>query len=98
MDILNWIEKWYQSNCDTDWEHVYGIKINTLDNPGWMISIDLAETPLTGKIMETVDIDNGDKDWIVCRVNNDIYEGFGDPLKLGEILKIFKKWAEAQRN
>jgi len=95
LNILNWIEKWYHSNCDTDWEHVYGIKISTLDNPGWMISIDLADTPLIGKIMESVDINNGDDDWIVCRVNNDIYEGFGDPFKFEEILKIFKKWVEA---
>lgn len=33
MDILKWLENWYSSNCDGDWEHLYGITIRTLDNP-----------------------------------------------------------------
>jgi len=95
MSVLKWIEKWYQSNCGADWEHVYGVKIETLDNPGWKVSIDLADTPLKGKVFEKVDVDNGD-DWIMCRAVNDIFDGAGDPFKLEEILKIFKEWAESQ--
>ena len=97
MSILNWLEKWYQSNCDTNWEHVYGVKIDTLDNPGWGVKINLSDTPLGGKEFKEIYINNGDNDWINCRISNNVYEGAGDPFKLEEILKIFKEWVEAQR-
>ena len=47
-NIINWIEDWFLSFCDKDWEHEYGISIETMDNPGWHIKIDLIDTPLEG--------------------------------------------------
>jgi hypothetical protein len=41
---LEFLQDWYSSNCDGDWEHSFGIKIETLDNPGWAITIDLENT------------------------------------------------------
>ncbi|MFK0239099.1 Imm53 family immunity protein, partial [Streptomyces vinaceus] len=32
-----------------DWEHEWGVKIATLDNPGWTVEIDLEETDLEGR-------------------------------------------------
>jgi hypothetical protein len=40
--MLQWLQEWYLEQCDREWEHEYGIKIGTLDNPGWTITIDLA--------------------------------------------------------
>ena len=40
-NLIHWIEKWYKGNCNGDWEHSYGITIETLDNPGWDFTIDL---------------------------------------------------------
>jgi hypothetical protein len=94
MSTLEWLEKWYQSNCDSAWEHVYGIKIETIDNPGWLIEINLADTSLEGKVFNDIIIDNGENDWITCRVDKNIYEGFGDPFKFEKILKVFKEWVE----
>ena len=42
MDILQWLQTWFAQNCVDDWQHFYGIKIETLDNPGWHIDIDLS--------------------------------------------------------
>ena len=47
--MINWLENWYSSQCDGSWEHFYGIKIETLDNPGWAVEIDLCETELINK-------------------------------------------------
>jgi hypothetical protein len=94
VSILGWIEKWYKSNCDSGRAHNYGIKVESIDNPGWYIKIDLADTPLKGKEFQKVDVDNGEDDWIMCRVVNDIFDGAGDPFKLEEILKVFKEWVE----
>ena len=38
MDIAG-LEDWYADLCNGDWEHTGGIKIETLDNPGWCITV-----------------------------------------------------------
>jgi hypothetical protein len=45
-ETIDRIQDWYKINCNGDWEHSYGYKIETLDNPGWAIKIDLSETSL----------------------------------------------------
>lgn len=32
--LLYRLQQWYHSMCDGDWEHCYGVKIETSDNPG----------------------------------------------------------------
>ena len=41
MDELQLLQEWYVAQCDGDWEHSYGVKIDTLDNPGWSLKVDL---------------------------------------------------------
>ena len=95
MDILNWLMKWYQSNCDGYWEHLYGINIETLDNPGWSVDINLNDTTFENKIFNSIKYHKSDNDWIICRVENSIFKGGGDSSKLEEIFKIFKSWIES---
>jgi hypothetical protein len=33
-DLLEWLMRWYAAHCDGEWEHTYGVVIDTLDNPG----------------------------------------------------------------
>lgn len=93
MEVLKWLEKWYLSNCDGDWEHGYGIRIETLDNPGWAVRINLEDTLLEDKPFENVDYERTDKDWVHCKLKDGWYEGFGGACNLEEILNIFKLWA-----
>jgi hypothetical protein len=44
MENTAWLAEWYIKNCNGDWEHQYGVKIETLDNPGWHVEIDLIGT------------------------------------------------------
>lgn len=39
--LIDRLEDWYQSNCDGDWEHGFGVTIESLDNPGWSLTADL---------------------------------------------------------
>ncbi|MFE4959105.1 Imm53 family immunity protein [Streptomyces sp. NPDC056653] len=32
--LLDWLQNRYAQQCDGDWEHEWGVKIATLDNPG----------------------------------------------------------------
>ncbi len=47
-----WLLKWYCKHCNGDWEHGTGIHIDTLDNPGWSIKINLEDTELEDKIFK----------------------------------------------
>jgi hypothetical protein len=96
MDTLRSIQDWYKSNCDENWEHDYGVKIDTLDNPGWSVAIDLLGTNLDGKIIEEVNCEVSANDWHVYKTENDQFIGYGDPTKLDYFLKVFIEWAKSQ--
>ncbi|MBE6060899.1 MAG: rhodanese-related sulfurtransferase [Clostridium sulfidigenes] len=93
MNMIAWLSEWYKSNCDGDWEHYYGIKIDTIDNPGWKVDIDLVDTYLEDVQFNTVQIYVDDFNWIHCSVVDGIFRGRGSTDKLEEILKIFRQWA-----
>ena len=44
-DVLGQFQAWYLERCNDEWEHSYGVNITTLDNPGWTVDVDLADTP-----------------------------------------------------
>lgn len=94
MELLKWLQEWYKQNCDGDWEHMYGVKIYNVDNPGWAVDIELSGTKLENKEFEKIKYDYGDNDWLICLVKEGIFQGNGDSEKLLKILTIFKNWAE----
>lgn len=94
MEILKWLQEWYKLNCDGNWEHMFGIKIYNVDNPGWSIEIDLADTDLEEKPFKDIEYDNSNVDWMFCYVKEEKFYGSGGPDKLIEIIEIFKSWAE----
>ena len=95
MEELRALQQWYLSQCNQDWEHMYGIKIDTLDNPGWTLKVDLRETELEGVAFETVSRgDSEDEaDWIFCKVEEDQFYGAGGALNLTELIQVFLGWA-----
>ena len=92
-----WLQNWYDSHCDQDWEHTYGIEIKTLDNPGWVVIIDIAETELEDYEFTEVTIERSDQDWINCVLKNNKFQGVGGSLNLLEILDIFREWVESKK-
>lgn len=90
---LQEIQNWYRSQCDGNWEHNFGVKISTLDNPGWRIEFDLGETNLVDKIFKTIDIERNEKDWFRCWTDKNKFEGAGGPENLEEMLVIFLSFA-----
>lgn len=94
MDILKWIENWYLENCDGDWEHTYGVKIVTSDNPGWIVEIDFSETTLKVENIPYKLFEVSDTNWYGYSINNSVFKGVGDPQKLEFLLSLFKEIAE----
>src|SRR5687768_5199637 len=99
VDILQSIQEWYTEQCDGDWEHSYGIVIETLDNPGWLVKVDLTDTALNTrpftKVADNVDEDGWQKGgrWMQCYVKDGVWHGAGDETKLATILGQFLSWA-----
>ena len=93
MNSLSWLQRWYERQCDGTWEHAYGIKIETLDNPGWHVQINLVGTPHDSAVRETA-ADNSETDWLRCSIQNRLFNGYGDPGKLEKIIEVFRGWVE----
>jgi hypothetical protein len=93
MNPVHFLESWYLAQANGEWEHSRGITIETLDNPGWMITIDLIETPLHNITMPAVREERTPRDWLICEVDNNQFRGQGDPQKLYRILELFQNWA-----
>jgi hypothetical protein len=58
------ISTWYYDHCNGDWEHEYGVRISTLDNPGWCIEIDLQGTELEGKRISRSVVSGASDSWL----------------------------------
>ena len=97
MNSFDWFQRWFESHCDGDWEHGEGIKLQSLDNPGWMLTVDLDDTDLEDRPFQRVQCDRSESDWIHCWVEDGRFEGRCGPLNLGSVLESFRVWAEAQR-
>lgn len=52
--------------CGCDWHEHYGVKIDTLDNPGWAFEIDLADYPTTPPSFEPITEGSDDKTFMNC--------------------------------
>jgi hypothetical protein len=102
LDNLAWLTRWYATECNGDWEHQSSIRITTIDNPGWRVTINLYGTLLEdvpfSPIRFNVDVPNGDptQRWHMCWVDECCFTGAGGALDLDVILGIFREWAEAK--
>lgn len=94
-DLIAILQEWFLINCNGDWEHTHGCRIGTLDNPGWYVEIDLDDTYLDVMSFTEINIQkNIQSDWIVCKIEKKTFKGYGDPNKLGDIIKVFMTWKE----
>ena len=91
---LEWLSAWYFSNCDGDWEHDFGVTIETLDNPGWSITIDLKDTDVRVRDFEWKYYEQSDRDWYGYRVMDGKFFASGDPFKLDFLIGIFRNLVE----
>jgi hypothetical protein len=107
-DVVGWLQQWYRTQCDGDWEHHAGITITSLDNPGWLVRIQLRGTALEHQPFGMIargTLDDGwvqnpaDETWLYCRVvthdptAEPIFSGASGPLGLADILRVFRDWS-----
>src|SRR5262245_16318461 len=94
--VLQRLAAWYASNCDGDWGHSHGVKIVTLDNPGWSVGLNLTGTPLEQRpFQEIKDRYDHDAEWLRCWKEGTTFRAACGPQRLEDALGIFLKWADA---
>jgi len=102
-DNLIWLTQCYLAECNDDWEHSFGVKIDTLDNPGWTSEIDLREMDLQGRPFTKLEHGNPASDleewrslgsWWVAEVRGDSFKASCGPLDLPAVLQLFRQWVE----
>lgn len=92
MDILTWVQQWYACHCDGEWEKEHGIGISTLENPGWMVDINLTDTEMAEMAFEKLEAERSADDWYECWLEDEVFYGAGGTSNLGEILEVFREW------
>jgi hypothetical protein len=93
-DDFNKLKEWYKSKCDGIWEHNYGISIETLDNPGWLVKIDIQHL---GRHLSNFNRVEGKDDtgWFNIRIEDGVFMGAGDIDKLEFIINTFVNFLES---
>ncbi len=95
--IIKRLQNWYTLMCNDDWEHTYGIFISNIDNPGWSLKVELKDTYLYDVHFEEQKIQReNEHNWIICKVEEGNFQGYGGPENLGELIGIFLNWAEEE--
>lgn len=90
--LILFLQDWYISQCDGDWEHLYGISI-TLDNSGFFeYTIDLADTK-DNLDSRNFDLIGGENNF-QCWKNGGKFLGRGKINFLSKSLDRFKEWVE----
>jgi hypothetical protein len=92
--VTDRLQMWYAAHCNGDWEHSNRVRISTLDNPGWAVDVNIAETDLIERPFAAIKVDRTDRDWIVCSMSGAVFAGRGGAGNLSEILSVFLNWAE----
>uniref|UniRef100_A0AAU3IBR9 Immunity 53 family protein n=1 Tax=Streptomyces sp. NBC_01393 TaxID=2903851 RepID=A0AAU3IBR9_9ACTN len=91
--LLDRLQNWYAQQCNGDREHEWGVKIATLDNPGWTISIDLEETDLEERDYPRQEINRATQDRVCAWIAEKTFHAACGPGNLTEALTLFRTWA-----
>ena len=89
------ITAWYQRHCNDSWEHQHGVRLETLDNPGWLLTVDLNHTNLQGGTMTEVREGIAPEDHPVsprrihCSVTANQFRGACNPTQVARLFHIF---------
>ncbi len=95
-DILGRLQDWYRRQCNGEWEEFFGITVKSIDNPGWMLDIDLHGTGLGSIDFPEVRRERSDLAWVHCRIVDGAYRARCGPLGLEEAIEIFLELADSE--
>jgi hypothetical protein len=94
MTTIERLQHWYSNHCNGEWEHGFGVNIETIDNPGWSCTLSLAGTPFESHDFAPVNIERSENDWLMLSATPMEFKIHCGPKNLEESLTIFCDWAQ----
>lgn len=92
---LDYLIAWFAAHCDGDWEHDVGVRIASLDNPGWSVDIRIEDTELDGVTIDWVVAEESDDAWLHWRTTGRMFEARCGVSDLARVLDAFRELAES---
>ncbi len=89
---IKWLLKWLESQYKGSWQGQSVVSLGTLDNPGWILKINIDQTMQQNQAFSEIIIDRTDCDWVQCLVRDGGFLGAGGGYNLPEIVQIFRNW------
>ncbi|MCK9488193.1 MAG: immunity 53 family protein [Xanthomonadales bacterium] len=96
QNSLSIIQNWYADQCSGDWEHSHGIRLDTLDNPGWILTVDFIDTKFQDLTVPLKRTDRDGQNWVQYEVTEGRFIGCGGALNLMEIFDCFVRIIRGQ--
>jgi hypothetical protein len=96
-ESFDWLQRFFLSNCDGEWEHEYGCKIDTMSDPGWILKFDLTGTPFETKLLEPLEDKASPTVWLKCRAEDGVFVAQCSPRRLAECIDILRDVVEGRR-
>jgi hypothetical protein len=100
-DVLDQLQAWYLEQCDGEWELDGSIRIDTIENPGWSLTVDLEGTAYAGLTLDRKEDDAGEADWIHWWSDGSQFHAYAGPAGLTRAVHeflLFVHGAERQRD
>lgn len=94
IDTLSWLQSWCANQKNDKRIDGKKIEIKTLDNPGWILNINLKNYLLENQEVEIIENENSENDWIFHWVRDGFFGAAGGPKNLSGMLNVFRHWIE----
>ena len=91
---LNWLQAWYLLWCDGDWEHSYGVTIESDREIGWILKADLTDTALEGQPLSPGKHPRSESDWVAWQPEGSVFCISGGLWNLTEMVGLFRDWVQ----
>ena len=92
---INFLQEWHKTCFNKTGKKDHRIIIETLDNPGWWVEINLKDTQYIDKQFDAIKELEDDDIWIYCVVKDNQFQAASSPQNLNSILNIFCKWIDS---
>lgn len=96
-DGLEFLQRWFNDQTDGDWEHGDGITIESLDNPGWYLTVGLTGTALEGRTVSRQERRDGEDSWLHFWSDGSRFEAACGPVGLVQAIEAFQQFVEGWR-
>ncbi len=89
-----WLMYWFWSQCNGDWEHEYGIVLDTTSEGKWKLDISISNSILDGVEFISNDFIANAGNEVECKFDNQSLVVYADTQNIIRVLQSFRAWAE----